>query len=540
MSEKTLDKNMQKNFSGTLGLTAFFIRREKILFVIWLAVLLILAWAIALVFENHTTPEELQALLIVRTNPAQMALQGPVYGAESFLPGFMFAAEMHLLTMVGIAIMNIFMVNRLTRADEEKGRHEVIRSLPVGRLAGLNAAMITAFFANLILAVSHGLLLWAIGITGIDVAGAFAYGLNLAILGFFFAALTAFFAQLSPTARGTTGYAFAFLIVAYLLRAVGDNVSEGLAMVSPLGLIMRAEVFVNNYIWPVLIMLALTFIVCAVAYMLDARRDMDQGFIPVRQGSAEGSAFMGTPAGLAWRLSRNTFIAWAIGMLTLGVSLGGLLGEAEDFAADTEIIMAVLPQSPDFSVTQLFTMMLNIILAIVCIAPVISLALKPLAEEKDNRAEYILGAAVSRTKYIGCYGGIAFLASLVMPFITALGLWMVGVAVMYEPIAFGTMLQAMIVYVPALWVMMGLCIFVIGVLPKAALLCWAYFGYTFVAGFFGELLRMPEWAIRLSPIGFVPMLPLEDVQVVNMLGLTAVAAVLVVCGLVFYRRRDLG
>jgi len=531
---------MQKNFSGTLKLTAFFIRRERLIFGIWLAALLIMAWAVALVFENHTTVQELQALLIVRGNPAQLAIQGPVYGVENFKPGYMFAAEMHLLTMVAVAIMNVFMINRLTRADEEKGRQEVIRSLPVGRLAGLNAAMITAFMANMTLAIAHGLLLWAIDITGIDMAGAFAYGFNLAVLGFLFAALMAFFAQLSPSARGVTGYALTFLIVAFLARAVGDNISEGLALASPLGLIMRAEVFVNNYSWPVLIVLGVALAVCAVAYALDAGRDMDQGYIPVRQGRAEGSTFLGTPAGLAWRLSRNTFIAWAIGMFILGISLGGLLGEAEYFAAETEVILAVLPQSPDFSVTQLFTMLLNIILAIICIAPVISLALKPLEEEKGNRAEYVLGTAVSRTKYIGCYGVISFIASLVMPFITALGLWAVGQAVMAEPIGFGTMVQAMMVYVPAIWVMLGLTVFIVGVWPKAALLCWAYFGYTFVAGFFGDLLRMPEWAIRLSPIGFVPMLPLEEVQALEMLGLTAVAAVLAVCGLVYYRKRDLG
>jgi len=245
-------------------------------------------------------------------------------------------------------------------------------------------------------------------------------------------------------------------------------------------------------------------------------------------------------AGLALRLSRNIFIAWAIGMFVLGISLGRLLGEAEYFAAETEIIMALLPYSPDFSVSQLFTMVLNVILAIICIAPVISLALKPLAEEKDNRAEYIIGSAVSRAGYLGVYGLIAFVASIVMPFLTALGLWLIGTAVMYEPIRFTVMMHAMMVYMPALWVMLGLCIFIAGAYPKASFVCWAYFGYTFVAGFFGEMMRLPEWAIRLSPVGFVPMLPLEEVRALPMLGLTAVAAALTICGFVLYGRRDLG
>jgi len=530
---------MQKNFSGTLKLTAFFIRRERIYFIIWLVLLLVLAWAISAVFQNQMTHEELQALLIVRGNPAQVALQGPIYTEGILLPGQMFAAEMHLFTMVAIAIMNIFMVMRLTRGDEEKGRYEVIRSLPVGRIAGLNAAIITAFIANLILALSHGFLLWALGVTGISFGGAFAYGISMGVIGFFFAALTGFFAQLSPSARGATGYVFGFLIFAYMLRAVGDPTSEALAMVSPLGLIMRTQVFVGNYLWPIFIVLALALAICVLTYVLDSRRDMDQGFIPQRQGPAEAKASLLSPIGLAWRLSRNSFFAWAVGMFALGTALGGLMGEAESFAGENEIFMTMMPASPDFTITQLFTMLLNVLLAIVCIAPVISLALKQHAEERDHRAEYILGTAVSRTKYMISYVIIGFGASVVMPFVTAFGLWLVGSFTMAEPLGFGTMLWAIMVYMPALWVMLGLTVFLVGIMPKFAFLSWAYFGYAFVIGFFGDLLSLPRWAMRLSPIGFVPMVPLDEVQAGTMIGLTVVAIALAVGGVVFYKERDL-
>jgi len=530
---------MEKNFGGTLKLAAFFMRRERIIFAIWLAVLLVLAWGVAAVFQDQMSPEELQVILLVRTSPAQMALQGPVYGIDNFLPSHMFAAEMHLFTMVAIAIMNIFLVLRLTRGDEEKGRYEVIRSLPVGRLAGPGAAMLTAFGANFVLAIAHGLLLWALGITGIDVAGAFAYGVSLGVMGFFFAAITAFFAQLSPSARGASGYAFVFLIAAYLIRAVGDVTNETMAMASPLGLIMRAEVFASNYLWPVLIILAIGLAVCTLTFIMDSRRDIDQGFIPQRQGPGEASEALLSPIGLAWRLSRNAFIAWAVGMFALGAALGGLMGEAEVFAGENEIFMAMMPASPDFTVTQLFTMLLNVLLAIVCIAPVVNLALKQHAEEKDQRAEYILGTAVSRTRYMLGYVIIAFAASLVMPFVTALGLWVSSSITMAEPLGFGTMLWAIMVYVPALWVMLGLCVFIVGFAPKLVLLCWMYFGYAFIIGFFGDLLSLPQWAMRISPIGFVPMVPLEDVRLLPMAGMFAVGVVLTVAGVFFYRQRDL-
>jgi len=96
----------------------------------------------------------------------------------------------------------------------------------------------------------------------------------------------------------------------------------------------------------------------------------------------------------------------------------------------------------------------------------------------------------------------------------------------------------MMVYVPALWIMLGLGIFVIGIFPKVAPLCWAYFTYIFIVGFFGDLLNMPLWAMQLSPFYHIPQLPLETMRVFPLLTLTAAALALTVCGLMCYRRRD--
>ena len=70
--------------------------------------------------------------------------------------GSLFAHEMLLFTAIAVAIMNILLVGRSTRADEEDGRVELIRSLPVGRLAYLNGAMIVVVLTNVLLAVLIG------------------------------------------------------------------------------------------------------------------------------------------------------------------------------------------------------------------------------------------------------------------------------------------------------------------------------------------------------------------------------------------------
>jgi len=58
-------------------------------------------------------------------------------------------------------------------------------------------------------------------------------------------------------------------------------------------------------------------------------------------------------------------------------------------------------------------------------------------------------------------------------------------------------------------------------------------------GFFGELLDIPQWAMMLSPFYHIPQLSLDDMRILPLLVLTAVSFALTLCGLVFYRQRDM-
>jgi len=529
---------MMEMFKNTIKLTCFTLRKERVFIIAWISLLLLVAGVMLTAFENQFTAEELQGLLIMKDNPAHVALQGPFFAVDNFQVGHFYAVEMHLFTLIAVSIFNIFLVMQNTRGDEEKGRYEVLRSLPIGRLSAFHAVMITACIVNILLAVFHGVLLSILGISGITAAGAFTYGASLAATGIFFAALSALLSQFSYSTRSVTGYAFIILIVSYLLRAVGDVTSEALSLLSPLGLPLRVEAFVSNQIWPLFVMLALALVLFSTAYVLNARRDIGQGLLPERQGQNYASRFLKTPFGLVWRQNRNTLLSWVIMLFGFGAALGGILRDAEHFAGENGAFQMLMPASADFSAVELFTMFLNVGFAVVCIAPVLILVFKVLREEREGRAEPILSRATSRPYYLMSFVILAFAASLLMPFATTLGLWSVSTLMMETPLVFVSLVYSMMVYVPALWIMLGLGIFVVGLFPKAAIFCWVYFTYIFIIGFFGELLNMPQWAMNLSPFYHIPQLPLESMHVPPLAILTVAALVLTVCGLVFYRRRD--
>src|SRR5690606_18535202 len=160
------------------------------------------------------------------------------------------AHEMLLMTAVVVGLMNILLVIRHTRTDEEDGRIELVRSLPVGRLSNLSSTLLVMAGANIVLALLTAFSLAALGIESVDLQGSLVYWFALGAAGLVFAGVAAVCAQLSPNARNALGLSIAILLLAYMVRAIGDVANETLSWLSPLGWILRSEAYVNNYWWP--------------------------------------------------------------------------------------------------------------------------------------------------------------------------------------------------------------------------------------------------------------------------------------------------
>ncbi len=143
--------------------------------------------------------------------------------------------------------------------------------------------------------------------------------------------MTAVFAQLSENVRGTIGLSFAVLGISYLIRAIGDAGNEAFSLFSPLGWVLRAQVYVNNYWLPLVLTFGVALLLAILALFLNAIRDLEAGFLPAKPGRKHASPFLQSPLGLTIRLQRTGLIAWAVGMLAMGMSYGSVLGDLEAF-----------------------------------------------------------------------------------------------------------------------------------------------------------------------------------------------------------------
>jgi len=570
---------MKGNFENSLSLTRFMLRRERVTSSVWIAAIVFMVVGLVPGMRDALDEDSRTALFAMISDPSLVAIMGPAYTLANETFGGLYTTMMLLISAFTVGLMNIFLVVRHTRTDEEKWRYEVVRSLPVGRLANLNATLVTVVIINIVLSVIVGFGMYLFGDESMSLNGSLLWGASLGVTGLVFAAIAALFCQLSSSSRGAMGYSFAVLGFLYLMRAPGDmeiqavpgeiitGSSEVFSLISPLGLVLRTQAYVNDYWWPVIIMLGIAVVITVIAFHFNSIRDIDQGIIAARRGRAEGSSLMRSPFGLSFKLLRTAIIVWVVGMFTLGASYGTVVGTVEQFMASNDLWQGLMigptgievltdagftpEQILDFiraavaeegyTLTELYMSTITNIMGVVTLVPLFIFMLRAKAEEKDFRSELLLATPVCRYKYLAGFAVIAFVSAIVIQFILAVGLYAMGISVLEDPseLSMSFLLAANFVYIPAQWVMLGLTVLLLGALPKATGLVWGYFTLSLFLMFFGRMNIFPEWTQYLTPFGFLPQLPIDEINYLVLGLLVVVGAVLTAAGFFLYGRRDI-
>lgn len=523
----------------TVFLSKFIFRLDRLRIPIWVLALTFFTIIVPTAFKGlYSSQQERDAMAQTMANPAMTAMTGPA-DLSNYTIGVMTAHQMLLMTAAVTGLMSILLVTRHTRADEEDGRLELLRSLPVGRLSYLNATLLTVSAACIGLALINGFGLYALGIESMDLEGSLLYGAALGAAGLFFAGVTAVFAQASDSSRGTIGYSIAVLLISYLFRAITDISNETLSWLSPLAWVTKAEVYDSNNWWPIVLMIAAAIVLFAAANYLNAIRDLDRGFFPSRSGKQYASRFLQSPIGLALRLQRTGIISWAIGMFVLGASYGSVLGDLESFFSDNEAMKQLLKPTEGVTLVEQFIPMLMIVISLMATIPPVMAMNKLRGEEKKERIVHLLSRAVSRSKLLGSYLVISVINGFLMISLAALGLWSAGNSVVEGGLSFGMIYGAALSYYPAMLVMISLAVFLIGFLPKFTGFIWLYVLYSFIVLYLGGLFQFSDWIGSISPFGHVPQAPIEEFSFIPLLSLCVAAAVLTLAGFIGFNRRDI-
>ena len=171
----------------------------------------------------------------------------------------------------------------------------------------------------------------------------------------------------------------------------------------------------------------------------------------------------------------------------------------------------------------------------------ISTVLRLRAEEEDGRAELLLAGARSRAAWLMGHGSVALAGSTLL--LAVGGATLGAVFGASDGDSSGQAWRAMLaslISAPAVWLVVGVPLAVIGVLPRwAAVVGWVVLVWCVLAGYFGVILGLPDWLAQTSPFGHVPLWPAVPMRWTPVLLLTAGAGALLAVALSGIRRRDL-
>lgn len=473
-------------------------------------------------------------------NPTMRALLGPPVDLLDVGSFAMFRVGTFVLAMAGV--MAVLGVIRVTRADEEAGRLDLLRSGAVGRHASLAAAVTVGLLAACAFGALAAAAVWA---AEPDPAGTAVLGAGLALGTAVWVGVGAVAAQVSASARTARQYGLGVLGAAYLVRALADgspadSPARALRWLSPVEWPALAQPYAGNRAAVLLLPLALTIVLVGLAVALESRRDLGSGLRPERPGPARAPATLSGATGLAWRLQRGNQVVWAVGLLLLG-GVVGMLSSTYDAALKDDTAVADRIRAMGGGVADLkdafYVAMLGIIVTLV-----LAFALQCLGrlrrEEEDGHAEVMLATATRRSAFAWSH----LLPALVVPSAVMAGSALLcalpqGVAEGGEIIA--QVLAGGLALLPGVWLVVGLGMTVLGWSPRLGFLPWLVVAWSMVVNWLGSFLHLPGALLDATPFARLPKLPGESMSWSAVIVETLLAMVLVAVGMVGYLRRDI-
>ena len=103
------------------------------------------------------------------------------------------------------------------------------------------------------------------------------------------------------------------------------------------------------------------------------------------------------------------------------------------------------------------------------------------------------------------------------------------------------LVAAVLIQVPAVWVVVGLSVAAYGLAPKGTVYVgWIAVGICILLQELGLIFSLSHWITDVSPFAQVPRAPGVAIAAEPLLLMTAIAAAVLALGLGAFRRRDIG
>jgi polyether ionophore transport system permease protein len=437
------------------------------------------------------------------------------------------------------AVLGVLAAVRAMRTEEDSGRAELV-------LAGIIHRR--SWFAAALASIAAGMLvLWLAETVGLIVGGLSAGGSaylalsDISVLAVF-AGVGAVVSQLAPTRRLALELGSAAVGVFWLLRVAADTSGgvDWLRWATPIGWAEEMRPFTGAQPLVLLLPLAATAILVAIAARIAAARDIGTGLLQSRDEAEPRLYLLGSPTAQALRRELGSLTVWMASVGAFGLVMG-LVSHSVSSAGISEQLSHTLGKLGSGSVLTPsgylgFAFVFFVLAAGVFACSQIAAARH---EEAEEQLETLFALPVSRRGWLTGRLLLATGAIVTLGAAAALSSWL-GAVSQGESLSLARMLEAGVNCLPVGLLFLGLGALAYAILPRASAgIAYGLVAVAFLWYLTGALLGAPKWLVDVSPFQHVGLVPAQAFRPVSALVMTGIGVVAAAVAVVAFERRDL-
>ncbi len=437
------------------------------------------------------------------------------------------------------AVFGLLAAVRALRTEEDTGRMELILAAAVGRRTTYLAALgaIAAGTAILWLAESVGFIAG-----GLPVGGSAYLALAATSVVPVFVGVGALTSQLAPTRRIALELGGAVVGLSLLLRVIADTSSGAawLRWATPLGWAEELRPFTGAQPFVLLLPIAASVLLLALAARIAAVRDVGVGLLRARDSAAPRLGLLSSPTAQALRGERAGLCLWLCGAGAFAFILG---------MVSTSISSAGISKSVQREIAKLGSGSIETptgYLALVFIFFILAVSLFACAqigaarhEEADERLETLFALPVDRRRWLGGRLLLACCGAVSISLLSGLLAW-AGAASQGVGISLSRMLEAGANCLPVALLFLGIAALAYALVPRASAgIAYGLVTVAFLWQLTGSVLGAPSWLLELTPFAHVGFVPAQSFRAGDAAAMLAIAAASGLGAVLLFRRRDL-
>lgn len=532
---------MKEKFALWHLLFVQYLKRDWKKILVWIAGLSLFSGGFVSAMVEIGKGQGLAGMYETLQNPAMKAMAGttPITDATDYTVAAMYSNEMLLFCGLFAMILAALHVVGHTRKEEDLGLQELIRSFRVGRQANSLAVLLETTLINIVAGlVTCGIILSAQA-DGFDLEGSLLFGLSITAAGIIGSVVALLLAQIMATSAGASGGAMAVIGLLYLLRGGTDTADEQLSMLNPMGWTYLTYPYTENNWLPLLYVLLFAIVMMVIAFILEGNRDMNDGYLPEREGRAHAHRALLSVPGFFYHINRGVIWAWLIAYAVLGAAYGSIYGDMQTFLDGNDLMKAMFTNSGSSLEASFTGTIMMVMMGMAAVLPIVVVN-KLYVEETRMHLGQILSTKVSRGQLYWSAIALGAISGLLGILLSAGGLGATAVSVMGKSdLTFGDFIAAGCNYLPVVLFFVGLAALALGFVPALGKAIYGYLGFSFALSYFGKMLDLPKWFLKTSALNWPAEMPVKDFDPVPFFLILAISILMIFAGSYGYHNRDI-